>query len=67
MAALRAFGRAKRSTEQSICEESRHLQEAMEKEKGRQKDTQRKDTDAQCTQTEGIPSVQVSRLTLCPP
>ncbi|AWP11325.1 putative cytochrome P450 2J1-like [Scophthalmus maximus] len=34
MAALRAFGRAKRSTEQSICEESRHLQEAMEKEKG---------------------------------
>ncbi|XP_029002913.1 cytochrome P450 2J6-like isoform X1 [Betta splendens] len=32
MATLRTFGLAKSSTEQSICEESRHLQEAMEKE-----------------------------------
>uniref|UniRef100_A0A3B4WYR2 Cytochrome P450, family 2, subfamily N, polypeptide 13 n=1 Tax=Seriola lalandi dorsalis TaxID=1841481 RepID=A0A3B4WYR2_SERLL len=34
MAMLRTFGLAKSSMEQSICEESRHLQEAMEKEKG---------------------------------
>ncbi|XP_044056766.1 cytochrome P450 2J2-like [Siniperca chuatsi] len=34
MATLRTFGLAKSSMEQSICEESRHLQEAMEKENG---------------------------------
>lgn len=34
MATLRTFGLANSSMEQSICEESRHLQEAMEKEKG---------------------------------
>ncbi|XP_067453519.1 cytochrome P450 2J2-like [Thunnus thynnus] len=34
MATLRTFGLAKSTIEQSICEESRHLQEAMEKEKG---------------------------------
>lgn len=34
MAMLRTFGLAKSSMEQSICEESHHLQEAMEKEKG---------------------------------
>uniref|UniRef100_A0AAQ6ITU8 Cytochrome P450, family 2, subfamily N, polypeptide 13 n=1 Tax=Anabas testudineus TaxID=64144 RepID=A0AAQ6ITU8_ANATE len=34
MAMLRTFGLAKSSMEQSICEESRHLQEAVEKEKG---------------------------------
>ncbi|XP_035508739.1 cytochrome P450 2J2-like [Morone saxatilis] len=34
MAMLRTFGLAKSSIEQSICEESHHLQEAMEKEKG---------------------------------
>ncbi|XP_047442830.1 uncharacterized protein LOC125009170 [Mugil cephalus] len=34
MATLRTFGLAKSSMEQSICDESRHLQEAMEKEKG---------------------------------
>ncbi|XP_019936551.1 cytochrome P450 2J2-like isoform X1 [Paralichthys olivaceus] len=34
MAMLRTFGLAKSSTERSICEESQHLQEAMEKEKG---------------------------------
>ncbi|XP_054459002.1 uncharacterized protein LOC129094767 [Anoplopoma fimbria] len=34
MATLRTFGLAKSSMEQSICEESLHLQEAMEKEKG---------------------------------
>ncbi|XP_034386512.1 cytochrome P450 2J2-like [Cyclopterus lumpus] len=34
MAALRTFGPAKTSMVQSICEESHHLQEAMEKEKG---------------------------------
>lgn len=38
MATLRTFGLAKSSMEQRICEESRHLQEAMEKEKGWQKD-----------------------------
>ena len=34
MAMLRTFGLAKSSTERSICEESQHLQEEMEKEKG---------------------------------
>ncbi|XP_062280654.1 cytochrome P450 2J1-like [Scomber scombrus] len=34
MATLRTFGLAKSSIEQSICEESRHLQEVMEKERG---------------------------------
>ncbi|KAJ4943857.1 hypothetical protein JOQ06_006351 [Pogonophryne albipinna] len=34
MAMLRTFGLAKSSMEQSICEESHHLQEAMQKEKG---------------------------------
>lgn len=34
MATLRSFGLASGSTEQSICEESRHLQEAMERQKG---------------------------------
>ncbi|XP_034036270.1 cytochrome P450 2J2-like [Thalassophryne amazonica] len=34
MAAVRTFGLAKSSMEQNICEESRHLQEAMEKAKG---------------------------------
>ncbi|XP_030290319.1 cytochrome P450 2J2-like [Sparus aurata] len=34
MATLRTFGLARSSMEQSICEESQHLQEAMEKEKG---------------------------------
>ncbi|XP_067369543.1 cytochrome P450 2J2-like isoform X2 [Channa argus] len=34
MAMLRTFGLAKSSMDQNICEESRHLQEAMEKEKG---------------------------------
>ncbi|XP_037626168.1 cytochrome P450 2J2-like isoform X2 [Sebastes umbrosus] len=34
MAMLRTFGLAKSSMEQSICEESLHLQEVMEKEKG---------------------------------
>lgn len=37
MAALRTFGLAKSSMEQSILEESHHLQEAMEKEKGWQR------------------------------
>ncbi|KAM4548390.1 cytochrome P450 2J2-like [Odontesthes bonariensis] len=34
VATLRTFGLAKSSMEQSICEESRHLQEAMKKEEG---------------------------------
>ncbi|XP_019206850.1 cytochrome P450 2J6 [Oreochromis niloticus] len=34
MATLRTFGLAKESTEQSICDESQHLKDAMEKEKG---------------------------------
>ncbi|XP_034557102.1 cytochrome P450 2J1-like isoform X3 [Notolabrus celidotus] len=34
MASLRTFGRAESSMEQRICEESRYLQEAMEREKG---------------------------------
>ncbi|XP_041647258.1 cytochrome P450 2J1-like [Cheilinus undulatus] len=34
MAMLRTFGHANSSMEQRICEESRHLQEAIEKEKG---------------------------------
>ncbi|XP_008275704.1 cytochrome P450 2J1-like isoform X3 [Stegastes partitus] len=34
MATLRTFGLAKSSMEQNICDESRHLQEAMEKEEG---------------------------------
>uniref|UniRef100_G3PNJ6 Cytochrome P450, family 2, subfamily N, polypeptide 13 n=1 Tax=Gasterosteus aculeatus aculeatus TaxID=481459 RepID=G3PNJ6_GASAC len=34
MSTLRTFGLANSSMEQSICEESRHLQEALEKEKG---------------------------------
>lgn len=34
MATLRSFGLAKGSTEQSICEESRHLQEAMARHRG---------------------------------
>ncbi|KAK5869999.1 hypothetical protein PBY51_024669 [Eleginops maclovinus] len=34
MAMLRTFGLAKSSMEQSICEESQHLQEAMQKEEG---------------------------------
>ncbi|XP_071751795.1 cytochrome P450 2J2-like [Centroberyx gerrardi] len=34
MTTLRTFGLGKSSMEQSICEESRHLQEGMEKEKG---------------------------------
>uniref|UniRef100_H3CZV8 Cytochrome P450, family 2, subfamily N, polypeptide 13 n=1 Tax=Tetraodon nigroviridis TaxID=99883 RepID=H3CZV8_TETNG len=34
MATLRSFGLAKGSVEQSICEESRHLQEAMERQRG---------------------------------
>ncbi|XP_069550924.1 cytochrome P450 2J2-like [Brachyistius frenatus] len=34
MAMLRTFGLTKGSMEQSICDESRHLQEAMEKEEG---------------------------------
>ncbi len=34
MSMLRTFGLAKSSVEQSVCEESHHLQEAMEKEKG---------------------------------
>lgn len=37
MATLRTFGLARSSMEQSICEESQHLQEAMEKEKGWQR------------------------------
>lgn len=45
MAMLRTFGLAKSSMEQSICEESRHLQEAVEKEKGLQNNTTAKDTD----------------------
>lgn len=35
MATLRSFGLANGSMELSICEESRHLQEAMERQKGR--------------------------------
>lgn len=42
MATLRTFGLAKSSMEQSICEESHHLQEAMEKEKGWQRRTEQK-------------------------
>ncbi|XP_061593797.1 cytochrome P450 2J2-like isoform X2 [Cololabis saira] len=38
MATLRAFGLAKSSMERTICEESRHLQEAMEQEEGRPSD-----------------------------
>ena len=34
MVTLRTFGLAKSSMQQRICEESYHLQEAMEKEKG---------------------------------
>ncbi|XP_013863521.1 cytochrome P450 2J6 [Austrofundulus limnaeus] len=34
MATLRTFGVAKSSTEESVCEESRHLQEAMETKEG---------------------------------
>ncbi|XP_054913193.1 cytochrome P450 2J6-like [Poeciliopsis prolifica] len=35
MAMLRTFGMAKGSTEKNICQESRHLQEAMQKEEGK--------------------------------
>lgn len=36
MTTLRTFGLAKESTEQSICDESQHLKDAMEKEKGQE-------------------------------
>lgn len=44
MAMLRTFGLAKSSMEQSICEESGHLQEAMEKEKGLKNNTRTEKT-----------------------
>ena len=43
MATLRTFGLARSSMEHSICEESHHLQEAMEREKGWQRQQKRKE------------------------
>lgn len=44
MTTLRTFSLAKSSMEQSICDESHQLQEAMEKEKGRRKTKKRTHT-----------------------
>lgn len=65
MAMLRTFGLAKCSMEQSICEESRHLQEAMEKEKGLQNNRENTQLNSVLKHNKDIPSVQMSHLTLC--
>lgn len=57
MATLRTFGLAKSSIEQSICEESHHLLEAMGKEKGWQRTLNKKSKmEKENTRTRNISS-----------
>lgn len=65
MATLRTFGLAGSSVEQSICEESQYLREAMEKEPGEQRPQNKKQTFTEYAVTEDF-SPQESLLIPCP-